>query len=261
MYVLGTGKSNPFDGLKNLDMKWDQLARCGRRPPCPERFCGMDNVSTKLLYDLLSNMWGADPQARPTADFVKSKLLSIATTLDSKFSEPVAPQQPIDFQPLLLFTLSIDKYQWNEARVGISLIEALHPYQRAVVAVLITLAMSPSVVEVRTTRIKHIIAVILLARAQQVLSPALFYFGLKDSLSGAVPLDDHERFRDVADILLAAEVSRVRVVETLCRQKGVQERALIEYWDSIRRESKNPPPVASRVSFFNCACPNNISGF
>lgn len=109
MYVLGTGKSNPFDGLKNLDMKWDQLARCGRRPPCPERFCGMDNVSTKLLYDLLSNMWGADPQARPTADFVKSKLLSIATTLDSKFSEPVAPQQPIDFQPLLLFTLSIDK--------------------------------------------------------------------------------------------------------------------------------------------------------
>lgn len=104
--------------------------------------------------------------------------------------------------------------------------------------------MSPSTVQIRKARVEHIVAIILLARAQRVLSPALFYVGLKDYLSGASQLNGNEQLQDVADLLFATGVSRFRVAE-MCRPRGVEGRVLIEYWDSIQSERKKPPPASA----------------
>lgn len=257
IYVLAIATSNclvneeteTLNGIREVQI----ATTSGQVPPCPDSLGGLDKTRTDSLYKLLNLMWSGNAQTRVDACVAKAHLMDIADYLDADFKQfgpaPYANLLPeSDF--LQLSQQLISGYRWNDVRAGSWMITSFHPRQGAALAAgLIYLILSPHMErEAQILHLNHMKEIILMIHKYVTPRPYFFYNALATALQTTSTTINWEH---IAVLLIVIGVSRPRVVE-ICGIKGNRVWALLEHWDTMRRNGRSTSVPNFVVSLF-CA--------
>lgn len=208
-------------------------AEDGERPGCPYSFGGLDSENTRMLYDLLGDMWLGEPDQRLSAAAVENRIEVLVHQHASAASLPTALGSSNSAESAGLSHLELDQtlstYDWSTVDAGSSLFQSSHPSQwHSLIHALLGLALEPMLDAL--SRVPHLTE---LFKTVKIFCPeATFQRGFSGWMDTR-PFDDgvaSDSIASVVQALIAAGVSRW-TARQIFERAGAEGKRLMMTWD------------------------------